>query len=67
VLQKTPGSSFSTTALTNPSGFAGPDGIFRLMQDGTTERGLAVLQVERKGTTVVSPAPETFQAQPASQ
>ncbi len=62
VLQKTPGSSFSTTALTNPSGFVGADGVFRLLPDGTTERGLAVLQVERHGVTVVSPAPETFQA-----
>jgi len=62
VLQKTPGADFSTTALTNPSGFAGPNGIFRLLPDGTTERGLAVLQVERSGISVVSPAPDSFQA-----
>lgn len=61
VLQRTPGASFSTEALINPSGFAGADGIFRLLPDGTTERGLAVLQVEQSGTTVVSPAPESFQ------
>ncbi len=62
VLQKTPGASFSTEALVNPSGFAGADGIFRLRADGTTERGLAVLQVEREGTSVMDPAPETFQS-----
>ncbi|MEA2755664.1 MAG: hypothetical protein QOJ54_1953, partial [Aliidongia sp.] len=43
------------------SGFAGADGIFRLLPDGTAERGLAVLQVEPDGTTVLSPAPESFE------
>lgn len=62
VLQKTPGSSFSSQALMNPSGFSGADGVFRLLPDGTTERGLAVLQVEHQGVSVVSPAPESFQA-----
>ncbi len=62
VLQKTPGAGFGVQALTNPSGFAGADGIFRLRPDGTSERGLAVLQVEHDGTSIVSPAPETFQA-----
>ena len=61
-LQKVPGGGFTTAALTNASGFAGADGIFRLRPDGTSERGYAVLQVEREGVTVVSPAPETFQA-----
>ncbi|WP_189049807.1 penicillin-binding protein activator [Aliidongia dinghuensis] len=60
VLGRTPGADFSAAALTNPSGFAGADGIFRLREDGTAERGLAVLQVERTGASVVSPAPESF-------
>ncbi|HEV2673703.1 MAG TPA: penicillin-binding protein activator [Aliidongia sp.] len=60
VLDRTPGSEFSVAALTNPNGFAGADGIFRLRDDGTAERGLAVLQVEHSGTSVVSPAPESF-------
>jgi ABC-type branched-subunit amino acid transport system substrate-binding protein len=62
VLQRAPGGSFSTEALCNPSGFAGADGIFRLKADGTAERGLAVLQVERDHASVVSPAPESFTA-----
>jgi branched-chain amino acid transport system substrate-binding protein len=61
VLERTPGAGFSAAALTNPSGFAGADGIFRLLPDGTAQRGLAVLQIERSGVTVVSPAPETFE------
>ncbi len=52
---------FSTAALTNPNGFAGMDGIFRLLPDGTTERGLAILEVRREGFETVSPAPTTFQ------
>jgi ABC-type branched-subunit amino acid transport system substrate-binding protein len=61
VLQRTPDAGFSAQALTNPSGFAGADGIFRLTPDGLNEHGLAVLEVERGAPTVLSPAPETFQ------
>jgi branched-chain amino acid transport system substrate-binding protein len=57
------GPDFSAAALTNPSGFAGIDGIFRLRPDGLVQRGLAVLAVHRGGSTVVDPAPDTFQAQ----
>jgi ABC-type branched-subunit amino acid transport system substrate-binding protein len=53
---------FSEQALTDPNGFAGVDGIFRFRQDGTSERGLAVLTVDRDGGfRVISPAPKTFQ------
>lgn len=51
---------FSPTALTNPSGFLGVDGIFRLRPDGRGERGLAVLEMHRAGTKVVSPARQSF-------
>jgi ABC-type branched-subunit amino acid transport system substrate-binding protein len=62
VLAKTDGApDFSTAALTNPSGFAGLNGIFRLRPDGIVERGLAVLEVHRTGATVIDPAPQTFQ------
>lgn len=54
------GADFSPAALTQTSGFAGSDGIFRLRPDGVNERGLAVLQVLANGTRVVSPAPESF-------
>lgn len=55
------GRDFSAASLTNPSGFAGLNGIFRLLPDGIVERGLAVLEVHRTGVTVVDPAPQTFQ------
>jgi branched-chain amino acid transport system substrate-binding protein len=55
------GGSFAAAAITNPSGFAGVDGIFRFLPDGTVQRGLAVLEVQRNGARIVDPAPESFQ------
>ena len=52
---------FTNAALMDPNGFAGIDGIFRFNGDGTSERGLAVLEVQQDGFHVVSPAPKTFQ------
>lgn len=54
---------YPVEALTNPSGFAGVDGIFRLAPDGTNERGLAVREIARGGSREISPAPQSF-AQP---
>lgn len=48
-------------ALTNPSGFAGVDGIFRLLPDGGNQRGLAVMEVTADGVRQVAPAPRTFE------
>ncbi len=55
---------FSEAALTNPNGFTGVDGIFRFLPDGSTERGLAVIEVTPRGFSVIDPAPTTFE-QPA--
>jgi ABC-type branched-subunit amino acid transport system substrate-binding protein len=51
---------FTRGALMDPNGFAGVNGIFRFKADGTSERGLAVLEVNSAGPVVVSPAPTTF-------
>lgn len=60
-LVKTQGQQrFSEQVLTNPSGFAGIDGVFRFRPDGTNERGLAVLRVSPSGGQVVSPAPKSL-------
>ena len=60
-LVKTQGTQrFSEQALTNPSGFAGIDGVFRFRPEGTNERGLAVLRVTPSGGQVISPAPKSF-------
>jgi ABC-type branched-subunit amino acid transport system substrate-binding protein len=61
-LVKTQGTQrFSEQVLTNSSGFAGIDGVFRFRPQGTNERGLAVLRVAPSGGQVVSPAPHSFQ------
>jgi ABC-type branched-subunit amino acid transport system substrate-binding protein len=52
--------AFSEQTLTNPSGFAGIDGVFRFRADGTNERGLAVMKVTPQGGEAVSPAPRSF-------
>jgi branched-chain amino acid transport system substrate-binding protein len=54
------GPDFSAEAIANPNGFAGTDGIFRFRSDGTAERSLAVLEVQRDGFKVVSPAVDDF-------
>jgi ABC-type branched-subunit amino acid transport system substrate-binding protein len=62
VLARSPsGPDFSPETLTQPNGFAGIDGIFRLTADGGVERGLAVLEVRREGPVVIDPAPKTFE------
>jgi branched-chain amino acid transport system substrate-binding protein len=58
--QGAPYHRFTTAALMDPNGFAGVNGIFRFNADGTSERGLAVLEMSANGPVVVSPAPTTF-------
>jgi branched-chain amino acid transport system substrate-binding protein len=60
-LVKTQGAArFSEEVLTNQSGFAGIDGVFRFRPDGTNQRGLAVMRVTTSGPQVISPAPKAF-------
>ena len=60
-LVKTQGAQrFAEQVLTNPSGFAGIDGLFRFRTDGTNERGLAVLRVGPTGGQTVGPPPRAF-------
>lgn len=53
---------FSPEVLTNPSGFAGIDGLFRFRADGTNERGLAVMRVASGGGTPAAGSPKSFGA-----
>jgi branched-chain amino acid transport system substrate-binding protein len=48
--------------LTSPSGYSGIDGVFRFRNDGTNQRGLAILRVTPSGGQVISPAVRTFSA-----
>ncbi len=60
--QSKPEGDFSAARITDPSGFAGVTGVFRLLPDGKTERGLAVLEVSPGGFSVRDPAPNSFAA-----
>ena len=53
---------FAPDVLTNPSGFAGIDGLFRFRPDGTNERGLAVMRVGSGGGVAVAGSPKSFGA-----
>lgn len=60
-LSKTQGSQrFTEEVLTNPSGFAGVDGVFRLKADGTNERGLAVMVIRDGRAQTLAAAPRSF-------
>ncbi|WOH66375.1 penicillin-binding protein activator [Bradyrhizobium sp. BWA-3-5] len=53
---------FGLETLTNPSGFAGIDGLFRFRSDGTNERGLAVMRIASGGPTPAAGSPKSFGA-----
>jgi branched-chain amino acid transport system substrate-binding protein len=52
--------SFPRDLLTDPQGFVGSLGIFRLRQDGTAQHGLAILEARPEGLFVIEPAPQSF-------
>lgn len=56
------GGQINQSALTNPSGFTGADGVLVLNPDGTVRRGLAVFQVEAGGAQIIQPAPASLSA-----
>jgi ABC-type branched-subunit amino acid transport system substrate-binding protein len=56
------GQRFAPEVLTNASGFAGIDGLFRFRPDGTNERGLAVMRVTAGGGQPVAGSPKSFGA-----
>ena len=60
--RKYPDRPFATSALTDPKGFAGIDGVFRFDREGVAERGLAVIRITPSGMTAVDPAPQEFGA-----
>lgn len=54
--------ALTVSALTQGAGFVGVNGIFRLLADGTNERGLAVAEVRDNQVIVLDPAPRSFGA-----
>lgn len=56
------GADFGELALTDPIGFSGMDGKFRLRRDGVAERALAVYRVAPRSFKVRDPAPDSLGA-----
>jgi ABC-type branched-subunit amino acid transport system substrate-binding protein len=62
-LVKTQGANrFGEEIITNIAGFSGIDGVFRFREDGTNERGLAMMRASGGQAQIVSPAPKSFRA-----
>jgi branched-chain amino acid transport system substrate-binding protein len=57
---------FQAATLTNPKGFAGATGPFRLRADGLADHGLAILQVAAGKARMIEPAPTSFTEQLAA-
>ena len=54
------GAPLGKNALTQSAGFAGVSGIFRLLPNGTNERGLAVATIRGGQVVVIDSAPRSF-------
>lgn len=52
--------NFAMESLTQPAGFAGVGGVFRLLPDGTNERSLAIAEIQGGEVVIVDPAPRAF-------
>jgi Periplasmic binding protein len=52
--------ALSAAALTQGQGFVGVNGVFRLLADGTNQRGLAIAQIQNNQVTIIDPAPRSF-------
>jgi ABC-type branched-subunit amino acid transport system substrate-binding protein len=62
LLRQSGGGRPSASALTNPNGFAGLDGVFRFLPNGLTQRRLAIYEVTGSGARIVDPASRSFAA-----
>jgi hypothetical protein len=51
---------FDLHAIADPNGYFGADGLFRFKEDGSVDRGLAILEIQPGGIQVIDPAPKSF-------
>ena len=51
---------FQSATLTNPEGFSGATGLFRLRPDGLADHSLAILEVDGAATRTIDPAPRSL-------
>ena len=54
------GPKFDQATLTAESGFAGVGGLFRFLNNGSSERSLEIREVQTRGSRVIDPARKRF-------
>ena len=54
------GPKFDQATLTSESGFAGVGGLFRFLNNGSSERSLEIREVQTRGSRVIDPARKRF-------
>ncbi|MBX9588899.1 MAG: penicillin-binding protein activator [Hyphomonadaceae bacterium] len=59
------GQRYTAATITRSGGFAGIDGPYRLLADGTADRSLAILEVQRFGASIAEIAPSAPSPPPA--
>ncbi|NIZ08883.1 penicillin-binding protein activator [Pseudooceanicola sp. HF7] len=52
--------ALSASSLTQGAGFQGATGVFRLLPDGSNERGLAIATIQNHQVQMIDPAPASF-------
>ena len=60
LLRNNESSLIDLSILTNSSGFTGVDGLFRFNKEGLAERGLAILEINKKGFKIIELPPDNF-------
>ncbi len=60
------GQRYTQATLTRANAYTGVDGAFRLLPDGTADRSLAILEVQKFGAAIVDAAPSTANPPPAA-
>lgn len=53
---------FSPASLSRPEGFAGVNGVLGLQPDGSVRRALALFEIQRGGSQMIEPAPDSLAA-----
>ena len=60
------GQRYTAATISRQGGFSGIDGTYRLLADGTADRSLAILEVQKFGATIVQGAPSGPSPPPAA-
>ncbi len=53
---------YTGASLVRPDGFAGVDGVFALLPDGTVRRGLALFEIQNGSPKMIEPSPTSLTA-----